>query len=100
MSAAGIDAAVDDFIALVGAVDGILRMQADADVGYFCSVMNGGLYEENMARLKAGVLAAYRWQYIVSGVGVPRFQEQLGAKITPQQFSRITAALAPIMAAA
>lgn len=93
-----IAAAVDDFIALVGAVDGILQMQAAADVEYFCCAMNGGLYEENLARLKAGVLAAYRWQYIISGVGVPRFQEQLGGKITPQQFERISIALAPIMA--
>jgi hypothetical protein len=99
MSPFEIDAAVDDFIALVGAVDGILQMQAAADVEYFCSVMNGGLYEENMARLNAGVLRAYRWQYIVSGVGVPRFQQQLGAKIQPKQFERISAALAPIMAA-
>jgi len=100
MSPSEIDAAVDDFIALVAAVDGILQMQAAADVEYFCSAMNGGLYEENMARLQASVLGAYRWQYIISGVGVLRFQEQLGAKITPTQFDRITAALAPIMAAA
>lgn len=100
MSLASVDAAVDDFIALVGAVDGILQAQAAADVEYFCSVMNGGLYEENMARLKAGVLRAYRWQYIVSGVGMPRFQEQLGAKIERQQFERISEALGPIMAAA
>ncbi len=100
MSPAEIDAAVNDFIALVAAVDGILQMQAAADVKYFCSAMNGGLFEENLARLNAGVLAAYRWQYIASGVGVPRFQEQLRGKITPQQFERITTALGPIMAAA
>lgn len=100
MSPSEIDAAVDDFIALVAAVDGILQMQAAADVEYFCSVMNGGLFEENMARLQASVLGAYRWQYIFSGVAVPRFQEQLGGKITPAQFERVTAALAPLMAAA
>ncbi|MBX7248220.1 MAG: hypothetical protein K1X35_04125 [Caulobacteraceae bacterium] len=100
MSPLAVDAAVDDFIALVGAVDDILQLQAAADVEYFCSSMNGGLYEENLARLKQGVLAAYRWQYIASGVGVPRFQEALGAKIKPQQFERISAALAPIMGSA
>jgi hypothetical protein len=100
MSPAEIDAAVDDFIALVGAVDGILQMQAAADVDYFSRVKNGGFYEENLERLNAGVLGAYRWQYILSGVAVPRFQEQLGGKVTPAQLERITAALAPIMGAA
>lgn len=99
MSPSAIDDAVDDFIALVGAVDGILQVQATADVDYFCSVVNGGRHEMKMARLKAGVLGAYRWQYIISGIGVPRFQVELSSKITPEQFERISTALAPIMAA-
>ena len=48
--------------------------------------------------MKATVLAAYRWQYIVSGVQIPRFGELLNAMITPEQAKRIGAALAPIMA--
>jgi hypothetical protein len=43
------------------------------------------------------VLGAYRWQYIVSGVQLPRFQEVLGGMITPAQASRIETALAPIL---
>jgi hypothetical protein len=35
------DAAVDDLIALVGAVDGIVQMQAQADSTYFLSVCRG-----------------------------------------------------------
>jgi hypothetical protein len=92
-----VDAAVDDLIALVGAVDGILQVQANADVDYFLEVCDGGLYEENIERLRRGVLAAYRWQYIVSGVQLPRFQKILGSLVTAAQMQRIGAALAPIM---
>jgi hypothetical protein len=97
LTPAQIDAAVDDLIALVGAVDGILQVQAKTDVDYFIDVCEGGLYEENEAKLRNGVLAAYRWQYIVSGVQLPRFQKILGSMITEAQFQRIGAALAPIM---
>ncbi len=43
------------------------------------------------------MLAAYRWQYIVSGVQEPRFTAILGAMITEEQGARIGAALAPIL---
>jgi hypothetical protein len=43
------------------------------------------------------VLAAYRWQYIVSGVKEPRFSKILGSMITDAQAKRIGDALAPIM---
>ena len=43
------------------------------------------------------MLAAYRWQYIVSGVQ-SALRRMLGGMITPAQGERIGAALAPIMA--
>jgi hypothetical protein len=43
------------------------------------------------------VLAAYRFQYIVSGVQIPRFRAMLNAMITPAQALRVSEALAPIM---
>jgi hypothetical protein len=97
LTPAQIDAGVDDLIALVGAVDGILQVQANADVDYFLGICDGGLYEENIERLRRGMLAAYRWQYIVSGVQLPRFQKILGSLITESQFKRIGTALGPIM---
>ena len=48
--------------------------------------------------VNATVLAAYRWQYILSGVQIPRFGELLNGMITPEQGERIGAALALIMA--
>lgn len=93
------DAAVDDLIALVGAVDGILQPQARADVAYFAEIVPRQLSSEELAVLEAETLAAYRWQYIVSGVQEPRFQSVLAELVTPAQMDRIGTALAPLLAA-
>ena len=47
--------------------------------------------------VKATMLAAYRWQYIVSGVQNERFMAIIGAMVSPAQMQRIVNALAPIM---
>ena len=92
------EAAVDDLIALVGAVDGILQVQSAADAHYFVEICGRPLTAGEVEAVKATVLAAYRWQYIVSGVQLPRFRDLLSRMITPAQGERISAALAPIMA--
>ena len=45
----------------------------------------------------AATLAAYRWQYIVSGVQEPRFQQVLGELTSDAQRARIGSALAPLL---
>ena len=92
--------AVDDMIALVGAVDGIVCAQAAADVGYFLNVKDAALSEQKVKLLHDQVLRAYRWQYILSGVEERRFQKVLSAMITGEQMRRIEAALAPLIASA
>ena len=89
---------MDDLIALVGAVDGILQAQSAADTHYFVEICGRPMRAVEVEAMKATVLAAYRWQYIVSGVQIPRFGELLNGMITPAQAERIGAALAPIMA--
>jgi hypothetical protein len=91
------DRAVDDFIALVGAVDGLLQMQAASDVAYFLSVAEGRYDSKQIEELGQGVLRAYRWQHIVSGAQHPRFLKMLVGMITPAQVDRVTQALAPIV---
>ena len=91
--------AVDDMIALVGAVDGIVCLQAAAEVGYFLNAKGAALSEEEAKRLHDQVLRAYRWQYILSGVEESRFQKVLSAMITGEQMGRVEAALAPLIAA-
>jgi hypothetical protein len=87
------DAAVDDFISLVGAVDGLLQAQAAADVDYFRQIAPERFSPDEIQRLGAGVLAAYRWQYIFSGAEHPHFRSLLGQLVTPEQGARIARAL-------
>ena len=90
------DAAVDQLIGLVGAVDGILQNQARADTDYFVSIASRAFSADEAARIHAGVLKAYRWQYIVSGVMEPRFQKALFSLVNEAQAARIQQALAPL----
>jgi hypothetical protein len=91
------DRAVDDLIVLAGAVDGLLQVQAKADAEYF-SAIAGMRPAEEVERTREAFLAAYRWQYIVSGVREPRFGAILASLTTPAQRERIGTALAPIIA--
>jgi hypothetical protein len=88
--------AVDDLIGLVGAVDGILQAQSAADAGYFLAIAGRRFTGEEEAGIRALLLRAYRWQYIVSGVQHPHFGRLLTGMTTQAQMGRIQAALAPI----
>jgi hypothetical protein len=88
------DQAVDEFIELVGAVDGILQAQARADADYGAATCGRTLSETEQQALHTGILKAYRWQYILSGAQYPPFVKALSSLITPAQGQRIHAALA------
>jgi len=90
------DAAVDDFIALVGGVDGILQAQATADVDYFVDAAEGCFDAGETQRLRTAVLEAYRYQYILSGAEHPRFLKLLGQLLNQEQVTRISKALATL----
>lgn len=97
LTPAGRDAAVDDLIALVAGVDGILQAQAGSDAAYFLRQTGMTGDAARSASVAATLLKAYRWQYIVSGVLEPRFQKILGGLIDETQMQRMLAALAPLM---
>jgi hypothetical protein len=90
------DVAVTDLIELVGAVDGLLQMQAGSDAAYFVSAAGRAFDGVEAAAIHACVLRAYRYQYIVSGVQNPRFAEAIGKVVTDAQGARIADALTPI----
>jgi hypothetical protein len=91
------DHAVDDLIALVVEVDKVLQAQASADFDYFI-VHSRQLYSGDQQHVvRDAVLAAYRWQYVVSGVQGTRFVAVLGEMISDKQMQRITTALAPLI---
>jgi hypothetical protein len=97
IDAAARDQAVDQLIGLVGAVDGICQVQAKADADYFSRSCGRVFSEGEQRAIAATTLAAYRWQYITSGVQDARFGELLGSMIDAKQGARIQAALAPIV---
>jgi hypothetical protein len=97
IGAAARDQGVADLIELVAAVDGLLAIQAAADRDYFVFANARPFRAEQVQEIGAAFLAAYRYQYIVTGVQDPRFQQILGAMITPQHGERIGKALAPIL---
>jgi hypothetical protein len=96
LGAEEVDRGVDDLIALVGAVDGIVQMQAAADSDYFLRVCGRVFSRTDADRITRTTLAAYRWQYIVSGAQDERFQKILGGMITADQMKRVGAAIAAI----
>jgi len=97
LTAAERDAAVGDLIDLVVAVDGILVAQARADASYFESIASTRYDDAQRAAIAEGILKAYRWQYIVSGVTAPRFQKVLFGVLDDRQAARVTDALQPLL---
>jgi hypothetical protein len=91
------DAAVGDLIDLVVAVDGILQAQARADASYFESIAGRRYDDAQRSAIGEGILKAYRWQYIVTGVTEPRFQKVLFGVLDDTQAARVTDALQPLL---
>jgi hypothetical protein len=90
------DRAVNEFIELVGAVDGILQSQATSDAGYFAKTCGRVVGDAELRDVEAAFLKSYRWQYIHSGAQQPHFAKVLSGLITHAQGQRIKAALATL----
>ena len=88
---------VDDLIDLVVALDGILQSQAHADTHYFLENCEASLEQEEKDTINDTMLRAYRWQYIVSGVQVKRFQSALAGKLSTVQMEKVLSALQPLI---
>jgi len=97
LSPAEREQAVDEFIALVAAVDGILQKQSESDSNYFVRNAARTFSAAEIGAIRSCVLSAYRWQYIISGVRHRYFGHLLASMTTPAQLSRIQDALAPIV---
>jgi hypothetical protein len=93
------DVAVTDLIDLVVAVDDILQMQAASDTRFFLEASGQSFYEENQVLIGEIMLEAYRYQYILSGTGLPKFQAILSGLVIRQQLERICDALSTLQPA-
>jgi hypothetical protein len=96
MSDAERNQAVDEFIELVAAVDGILQAQAAADARYFAATCGRAVSDDEAAAIEAAFLDAYRWQYVHSGAGHRHFGDVLTSLISDDQGRRIQTALATL----
>ena len=94
LSAEERDRAIDELIAIVVDVDGILQNQSKADVDYFLNLCNRSFTDDELQRIKDGVIGAYRWQYIFSGFEHPRFQKLYQELTNEDQRKRVSEALA------
>ena len=90
------DRAVDELIELFGVLDGALQSQSQADSAYFCTIARRPFDAEQREAIRAGLLAAYRWQFILSGAQEPRYNAIICDLISEPQADRIVAALDPI----
>ena len=90
------DAAVDELVELVGAVDSIVTGQAEADSRYFIATCGRPLDITAAAAVQQTMLAAYRLQFILSGARHPHFAATLASMTTEAQLGRIGAALSAL----
>ncbi|MBB5445085.1 hypothetical protein HDG38_003714 [Paraburkholderia sp. WSM4177] len=90
------DNAVNEFIDLMIAIDGILRGQATADSRYFIANCGRAVVEAEAMSIEATFHHAYQWQYLHSGMHHPHFAEVLDRLVSEEQGMRIRAALATL----
>ncbi|HVN90181.1 MAG TPA: hypothetical protein VMT61_10245 [Candidatus Binataceae bacterium] len=90
------DRAVDELIELLAAVDSILQTRSRADARYFANTCGRAVHADELRRIEAGFLVAYRWQHIHSGAQHPRFVKALSGLVNLDQNHRIQAALATL----
>lgn len=97
LDAAGRERAIDELIELVGAVDGLLQVQAGHDLENFERHLGRALTPAQRDDVSDALLAAKRWTFLESGVTHPRFQELFVEVTTPAQQARVGAALATLL---
>jgi len=91
------DAAIDDLIELVGAVDGWLVRQAQFDTANFEKYLDRIFSESERKRIFAALLRAKRHTFLVTGVTHPNFLELFGEVATPTQQERVNEALVAML---
>ena len=88
---------VEDLIALLRALDGILKAQSAADAAYFMRLCDRAFTAEQQQDIRDTILRAYRWQYIISGLQHPHFEKLLSGMISDAQMRRVRGALGPVL---
>ena len=98
MSQSEKDQAIDELIELVGAVDGLLQLQAKLDVDNLQACLWRRLTAADRQEIQAAVLGAKRYTFIESGLTHPSFLDLLGLVATPAQQARVRQAVEAVLA--
>jgi hypothetical protein len=85
---AGIEQAIDDYLAIVMFIDDGLKAQAALNLAAFESATGRTLEEEHREAFLAAQHRAASWTYLGSGMAHPRFRRTLG-KISPAALARV-----------
>ena len=93
------DEAVVDFIALLTTFSDLLLAQSRADTRWFLQAVGSRFTPVEARQIAATMLAACRWQFIVSGMQHVHFRRLLSSMTTAEQCARIMTALQPVMQA-
>jgi P-aminobenzoate N-oxygenase AurF len=97
MSPAEKDQAIDELIELVGAVDGLLQLQAKLDVDNLQACLWRRLDAAERHEIQTAVLAAKRYTFIESGLTHPNFLDLFGMVATPAQRQKVEQALDAVL---
>jgi hypothetical protein len=93
------DEAVVDFIALLTTFSNMLLAQSQADTRWFLQAVDRRFTPLESRQVASTMLAACRWQFIVSGMQHVHFRRLLSSMTTAEQCARIMTALQPVMQA-
>ena len=74
--------AVDEFLELGGAVDGLLGQQVEMDIEALKMVVGRALSEDDKEEVRTHQRRAYRWTFLVSGLEHPNFVKIVGELTT------------------
>jgi hypothetical protein len=81
--------AIEDYIDLVGAFDGLLKSQAEMDARSIAGAAGRAFDEAQIKRLIDAQHSGYRHTFLVYGMSNPTFLENL-ARISKEAVSRVT----------
>ena len=86
------DQAVADFIALLATLDGVLQAQSQVGCALFPAAAGRRYTPVEARHVESTMLAAYRWQFIVSGMQHVHFRHLLTSMTTSGQCAQIMTA--------
>lgn len=84
----GIEAAIEDYIALVNIFDGGFKAQVQLDIQSLETASGRSFTEAEKQEIQSAQIASYRWTFLGSGMTHPNFEQTL-RQISPTGYIRV-----------